>query len=372
MADKIKIMISSRCKTPIKTDAAPVELSEIRLDLKKKIEALKLSEKEMFNVWISEDPESPDAAENSWDECMNEVKNCNILIVYYTGDGGWTKEKGNIGICHAELETAVNSEPGKVFLINIHDAISPEYKVKDDEINNRFKNYVAQINRFYTAANNKDEIIKKTIQAVEYAVIKLVQLGKRETQKGKFNFGTALSWSRLDFIQRKKIIEHTIVNQFTESDYKSLGEDKIIYSINRTQILLCCHGIPSGMSVSAARELVGQPFLHDHIYIENLEPKIKGPFHIIGCHKGVTEQQAINLLGFPDAIVVKGTFGIYVADKIQKIQMIFLENCRDDSSTRHNVQRFIEWINETGEDGFISSRAIARRKIVDVILKEKE
>jgi hypothetical protein len=48
MADKIKIMISSRCKTPIKTDAAPIELSEIRLDLKKKIEALKLSEKEML------------------------------------------------------------------------------------------------------------------------------------------------------------------------------------------------------------------------------------------------------------------------------------------------------------------------------------
>ena len=176
----------------------------------------------------------------------------------------------------------------------------------------------------------------------------------------------------MDFSERKRVIEKTIVNQFVLSGYKKRASNQIIYDINNSKILICCHGIPSGMSVSAARELVGQPFLKDYTYVESIDSKIKGPFHIIGCHKGVTEQQAINLLGFPDAILVKSPFGIYVADKVQKIQMIFLENCRDDSSTRHNVQRFIEWINETGEDDFLSKRAVSRRKIVDTILKEKE
>jgi hypothetical protein len=62
--------------------------------------------------------------------------------------------------------------------------------------------------------------------------------------------------------------------------------------------------------------------------------------HVIACHKGVTENQAVGLLGFPDATIVTPAFGVYVADNVQKIQLILLANCRDESSTRYAVQRF--------------------------------
>lgn len=40
------------------------------------------------------------------------------------------------------------------------------------------------------------------------------------------------------------------------------------------------------------------------------------------------------MLRFPDAMIVDAPFGIYVASEVQKIQMIFIRSCTDESSTR--------------------------------------
>lgn len=64
--------------------------------------------------------------------------------------------------------------------------------------------------------------------------------------------------------------------------------------------------------------------------------------HLIACHRTVTETQSTNLLGFPYAPVVSGPFGIYVADEIQRMQFVFLANCREPSQTRQAVQRFLD------------------------------
>ena len=78
----------------------------------------------------------------------------------------------------------------------------------------------------------------------------------------------------------------------------------------------------------------------------DLPKRVGGPVHLIACHKTVTESQAIRQLGFPDAIVVSAPFGIYVADDVQKIQMVFIANCRDESTTQAHVQRFLQWLDE--------------------------
>jgi hypothetical protein len=62
---------------------------------------------------------------------------------------------------------------------------------------------------------------------------------------------------------------------------------------------------------------------------------------------------------------------VYVADDIQKIQMIFIGNCRDESSTRHGVQRMFEWLLQTGEGDRLAARAASRARIVEVIHTEK-
>jgi hypothetical protein len=130
------------------------------------------------------------------------------------------------------------------------------------------------------------------------------------------------------------------------------------------------HAIPASLSVGPAKELVGQPFLRDHLLSSSLTGKRCGPLHIIACHKTATESQATKLLGFSDATLVTAPFGVFVADPIQKVQFAFITNCRDEANTRHGLQRFIEWLNQTGEDKLLAERAQARARIIRAIAKE--
>jgi hypothetical protein len=134
--------------------------------------------------------------------------------------------------------------------------------------------------------------------------------------------------------------------------------------------LLVPEAIPAAITVGAAKEMVGQPFLYDHELAKFLEGERGGPVHVIGCHKNATEAQAIKLLGFPDATVVSAPFGVFVADNIQKVQFAFIVNCRDESTTRHGVQWFFKWLAQSGEEALVADRARARARIVSAIAKE--
>lgn len=150
-------------------------------------------------------------------------------------------------------------------------------------------------------------------------------------------------------------------------------DGQVLISLDKRKTLVRAHAIPSALSIAAAREKVGQPFLEDHLYADTLiSDKCAGPLHIIACHRTSTETQARNLLGFPDATVVSTPFGVFVADNIQKIQFVFIVNCRDESTTRHGVQRLFEWLEQTGEDVLIARRARSRASIVKAIAKEVE
>src|SRR5262245_19508247 len=90
----------------------------------------------------------------------------------------------------------------------------------------------------------------------------------------------------------------------------------------------------------------------------------------IACQKTVSESQALRQLGFPDAVLVAAPSGIYVADDVQKIQMFFITNCRDQTTTQHRVQRFLEWLSQEQEDRMLSRAAVSRRRIIDLIAQE--
>ena len=128
--------------------------------------------------------------------------------------------------------------------------------------------------------------------------------------------------------------------------------------------------IPAAISVGPAKEMVGQPFLRDHELAAVLKGSRGGPVHVIACHKTALETQATKLLGFSDTTVVTAPFGVFVADNIQKIQFAFIVNCRDESNTRHGVQRFFEWLAQTREETHLADRARARARIVRALAKE--
>jgi len=82
-----------------------------------------------------------------------------------------------------------------------------------------------------------------------------------------------------------------------------LGDNLVSHALASAKILLVVNAIPAALTISAAREMVGRPFLRDHLHVPSLVSAV-GPVHLIGCNRGATESQALQLLGFPDATVV--------------------------------------------------------------------
>lgn len=363
---RIRIMLSSRCNTPVRcADGSTLTLTALRRQMRDRLEALKLGPRALFEVWISEDPEAPAALESSWEVCMSQVRDCHLLFVLLSGEAGWARAAGDIGICHAELQTAMAGEPGKVFLLDLSRAtqLPPPADAAEKARNTRFAAYAAQINRFRERADTAEQALQRIEAMAAEAVLRFVDLGKREAQRGQFNSGVALDWSRMSYLERKAAIEASIAGQLAERD----APDSLRIAGSRIRVVV--NAIPAGMAVAAARELVGQPFLRDHDALP-AGAKWAGPLHIIGVHKGCSEAQAMRQLGFADATFVEAPFGVFVADQVQKIQIALLRNCRDEASTRHNVQRLLDWVEETGEAHYIAARAQARARIVAAIRKE--
>jgi len=73
------------------------------------------------------------------------------------------------------------------------------------------------------------------------------------------------------------------------------------------------------------------------------------------------------MLGFPDATVIAAPFGIYVLDPVQAIQIVLLANCTDGNATRHNVQRFMEWLPQSEQGELLAKFAKKRKDLVALL-----
>lgn len=368
-SSKLSVMISSRCNDKFPTDPAGRPLSEIRKELKEEIEECDIFNKKIFEVWINEETPPKGGTWDSWDVCLQAAKDCHIFIALSNGNAGWAKDAGDIGICHAELMTALSQAPGKVRLIDLGDTAITE--TEEGKRNKRFQDYIDLQNLFRGGTVSTDAQLKERFkEALHDALITLAQAGVQESSKGRFYSGQALDWSHLDFQERRRQIRRVLHDAMLQRVGLSDYGDNLVVKLAGTEILIVPDSIPAAISIGSAKEMVGQPFLRDHELSEVLTGTCSGPVHVIGCHKNATETQATKLLGFPDATVVNAPFGVFVADNIQKVQFAFITNCRDESHTRHGVQRFIDWLEQTGEDTLVANRAKARARIVAAIAKE--
>lgn len=364
---KLRVMISSKCNSAF-PQAKGRKLSEIRRDLKKEIEEIRIGANQIFEVWINEEAPPQGGTWDSWDVCLKAVKDCDILLVISNGDAGWASKETEIGICHAELSIGLSVAPGKVRLIKLPDVSS----TNSDEVarNNLFRGYVNQQNLFHCGDVQTEEDLKKCIRAaMADAVIALAKAGSADSARGKYHSGTALDWTRLSFAERREQMVSVGKKALGASDAQLKDREPVVVELAKSKVLVAVHAIPAALSVGAAKEPVGQPFLRDHQLSGHLseEGGVTGPLHIIACNKTATEAQAMKLLGFPDATVVSAPFGIFVADPVQMVQFAFIRDCRDESTTRHGVQRFLEWLQQTGEDQNVVRRAAHRANIVRAI-----
>lgn len=367
---KIKVMLSSRCndRFPIDSDHT---LSSIREQLKREIEGTKLFGRQVFEVWINEDAPPADAMDDSWDTCLQAVRDCDVMLVLSNGNAGWAKRAGDIGICHAEYMEGLATTRGKVRLIAMPNIPVGEGQDAETACNKLFQDFVSLQTPFRGGTVSTIEQLRTRVhEALLDALVVLTQRGVAAAASTRFDMGQALDWTRLDFRQRKRAMEAVLLRALTGTDAPS-SETAVVVPIAGVKVAVLVHAIPAAFSVAAARELVGKPFLRDHLHADALKNAV-GPLHLIACHRGATETQATALLGFADATVVSGSFGIFVADDVQKVQFAFLANCRDESQTRHALQRFMEWLDQTGEADILAKRAASRAKIVRVIAAEHQ
>ena len=367
---KIRIMISSRCNDPFPAKGPP--LSDLRKALKADLEAEELLGEQLFEVWINEDAPPADTSEDSLAVCLRSVDEADILLVLANGNAGWAGSGADVGICHAELMRGVGTAPGKVRLISLGEiADDPEDSAQASR-NARFRKYLSSQNYFRGGSvRTRDQAIKRVKEATFDAVQSLVQLGVREARKGKYHIGEALSWSKLNYSARAAEMVSVLAQAFEGRESNSRRDGSFVsLPVAGQDILFSLHAVPSALTVSAGREMVGRPFLQDHAEITRLKAAA-GPVHVIACQKGATEAQASGLLGFPDATIVAPPFGIYVADPLSHVQFVFLQHCRDPSMTRFAAQRLFDWLEQSGEDRLMAKRAASRTRIVQAIAKEQ-
>jgi hypothetical protein len=365
----IRVMLSSRC-----LDAFPIgeatTLTDLRKRLKSEIESVQVLGRMLFEVWINEDAPPSEGTQDSWEACLQAVRDCDVLIVLSNGNAGWAAGDGDIGICHAEYMEGLRSAQAKVRLVALPTVTA--VKGAAGARNQRFQDYLAKQTAFRGGeVKTVDDARKRVFEALSDAVISLTQRGMQAGASTRFDVGAALDWTRLDFKQRKRAMEATLTAALVGHPGAKSVEGGVLVTLDGKSVAVVVHAIPAAFTVAAARELVGRPFLDDHQRVALLA-SAHGPLHLIACHRGATETQATSLLGFPDATVVSGPFGVFVADDVQKVQFAFLANCRDDAQTRHASQRFFEWLQQTGEATLVARRAVSRARIVKVVAKEMD
>lgn len=371
MPNLLKIMVSSRCKDRFPKDTGR-ELSQIRIELKEELENVTLLGEQMFEVWINEKEPPKGGTWDSWDVCLNAVKDCDILISIYDGHAGSSEIEGNVGICQAELNAGLTTAPAKVRIISVGEISKPK-NAPEIAGNLRFKQFIGKQNIFRGGDVVDEASLKERIrEAVFDAVVNLAKRGVTEASLGRYHSGTPLEWTRLNYKQRSAAMVGVLTTSILQRPGSRRLSDHIFLSIAGIEVLIIPHSIPDALSVGQAKEMVGQPFLRDHEFHQAISDEQGGPLHIIACHKGATEAQAKKLLGFPDATVVDAPFGIFVADNIQKVQFAFIRDCRDETNTIHGVQRFFSWLEQNREDVLVSKRALARARIIRAIAQESD
>jgi hypothetical protein len=98
---------------------------------------------------------------------------------------------------------------------------------------------------------------------------------------------------------------------------------------------------------------------------------VAGIVHVIACHRGVTDTQATRILGTADVMTVASDFGVYAADHVQKIQMVFLSQCSDETAVALAVRKFREWLVQSREESRVVERAGSRRRILNAVASEQ-
>lgn len=368
---KLKVFISSRNNDKVEIKGIVGDtLTEIRKQIKKDLEDTKFFEKDFFDIRINEDF-GASTSTDSYNKCLEEVRECDFLIALYSGAAGWAPSGIDLGICHSELDTAMNISTRKTAIIDI----SKYFTIRTtdaDEINRNklFSQYLTDQNTFNNplklakAKETNDGFKEELLAAIKNVIYKHLN-DRIELSNIYFNLGgnnkISLNWKKLKYFDRNKNIT-------------TLLKELLTLSPDFNAFVCTQFSIPDNMSVGDAKSFAGRPFLKDQELI-TIPKKGKtakfGPIHFIGVYGNATEIQVKGLIGFPDISAIKDDFGIYVWEQNTHVQLVFLTECKTPESVKSKFLLFNNWCRSNGEYNNIIKRAEARHHILKSINEAK-
>jgi hypothetical protein len=373
--DRIKVMISSRSLSRVFD--GPL-LEDVRKRLKTLLRSLRWSagpngpvagrDQELFEVWIHEDDPAETADSTTFEISLREIGDADIIVVLYTGEAGSAAHDRDIGICHAELQEALQRRPEIVSLIRLEPLSTSSL---DRDV--RFRAFVDERFAFAKSASSEGALRQIVVELLQQRVALLIQRGARGV-KARHDRGQALTWNELDLTKRQEVMREALAAALGGKTVAGAPANDLLVRmplLSEQEILARVDAIPAQLSVAAARERVGQPFLRDHLLAPILEQeRLAGPLHVVACHGGASLAQASRIVGTPDSILVQGEFGVYAADHLQKIQLVLLAHCTDAASIAVAVRHFREWLRTSGEEERAIRRAQARQRILKAVAAE--
>lgn len=377
MADvrKIRVMISSRSVIRVFGGTA---LSKVREHLHKLLEGIRWHgpsglvgrDQALFDVWIHENDPGREATGTTLDMSLSEIDKADLILVLYTGEAGSAADDSEIGICHAELLQALARRADIVAIVGLL-PINTSKTARDV----KFRHYVDALR---IPRRDVDSEAALSAQVTEL----LQQLTSTQVRRGvaggthKRDRGQALDWSRLDLEERRRAMREVLLHELEAKELKDKSRTDGSSTLHSARLVgvgevgVRADAIAAAWSVAAVR--LGQPFLSDYRHAGTLANcGIPGVVHVIACHRAVNETQALRMLGTPDAFSVSSDFGVYVADRVQQIQMIFLNQCADEGSVALAVRRLREWLALPGPGVQLTQRARSRHAILNVVAEER-
>jgi hypothetical protein len=354
-------MLSSRNVDPIQYRGATEPLSVVRSDCAAEINSAELFGLHIFESWINEEAVE-NAAEAATERCLKRVSDSDLLIVLYNGRAGWATSEGGVGICHAELARALSESPGKVFIIILPMVASDKESAERDA---RFQEYIARFRAWRREASTGEAAIQRVKEAIVQGVTEMIDRGTREARRTAGTIGEALDWEKLTLVERQDRMQRVASDFLNALPFAEEPENgAAVLTLAELPIMCVVHAVPESLTFAPARELVGQVFRNDHVVLPPAESPTVGPLHIILVQRGATRTQARTLLGVDDSTCFEESFGVFIADELQKIQLVIIPKCRDDASTRQGLQRWLDWMDQSGEVQTIADRCSRRALIV--------
>lgn len=370
---RVRVMLSSRNRDLIPSaSGAPVSLETVRKRLQTELEQVVFLGSKPIEVWINEEAGAEDGTADSWDKCLEQVDAADIVIVIYNGEAGWAGGSEGLGICHAEFLRALSQAPARLRVIALDfptgdGARSPKEVAAANNRNKAFASDLDRASTWRVKATNDETLAREIRKAASKGIIELVKTGSREARRGKFHLGAPLDWSRLSFKERRDALVQAVSEYLETSLHASRLSQGHVLALEGESVLLRVSGVPAGMGTPEAREMVGRPYLDDHLVLDG---SAVGPLHVIACHKACSESHVVSFMGHPDQYLVETPFGTFAADRRTFVQAAFIEQCRDESSTKLGCQRLFDWLKQSGEIPGLLARAQSRAKVMAVVSSE--